>query len=366
MKRYTVYTSPAVTVAAAGVGPENVGVGVGVGVNESITTTTTTTPASATAIPSLPPSLDWRSEGKVAPVRDQGVCMCAYAHAAAAALETAIAVAGGVLTPLSVQSLVDCVGGKEDEDTDTDTHTHIIASKGCNGGWPLTALTHIQTQGQGKLVTEEEYPFYEVEGVCPSLASMAPVDPPLPATAEQPQEQEEINTTATPTTTTTTTTGALPTATTASTTRTTTKKATTPTQTQTQTQTQTHTPLLTDVALVPRGDETLLAAAVMQHGAVVVTIEMQEDFLFCKLVVCVCVCCISRGLEKSESLPSLTHSQTTLPNFPSLPPSLTQTPTHTKKKKNRRRRHLRQSLLHGQITRPPPRHRGIHSRGLHL
>lgn len=177
-------------------------------------------PTQAAAI--LPPSLDRREEGKVTPVRDQGVCLSSYAHAAVAALETNVAVGGGALERLSVQSLIDCVAPGDG----------AVTCKGCNGGWPLTALGWVKEEGKGTLPLDDEQPYFAVQGLCATTKSHRP-------------------------------TNALPTAT---------KAAGVPPPSPTDL-------VLSDLALVPRGDEAALAHAVLEHGSVVVTIEVRDDFL---------------------------------------------------------------------------------------
>ena len=58
---------------------------------------------------SLPYQVDWRKEGVVTPVKDQGMCGSCWAFASAAILESHIAVRTGTLFDLSPQELVSCV-----------------------------------------------------------------------------------------------------------------------------------------------------------------------------------------------------------------------------------------------------------------
>lgn len=59
----------------------------------------------------LPARVDWRDRrpAVVAPVRHQGLCGSCWAHAAVASIESALAIATGVLTELSPQQLTSCV-----------------------------------------------------------------------------------------------------------------------------------------------------------------------------------------------------------------------------------------------------------------
>ena len=66
----------------------------------------------------VPDSIDWREQGFVSDVVDQGQCGAGWAFATIGALEGAYAVQQGSLTPLSVQQAIDCTG----------------QSTGCKGG----------------------------------------------------------------------------------------------------------------------------------------------------------------------------------------------------------------------------------------
>lgn len=89
----------------------------------------------------LPESVDWRNEGAVTPVKDQGSCGSCWAFSATGSLEGGWYQKSGRLESMSEQQLVDC-----DRKFD----------KGCDGGDMETAYGYIKQQGiQG----ENTYPY---------------------------------------------------------------------------------------------------------------------------------------------------------------------------------------------------------------
>ena len=89
----------------------------------------------------LPKKWDWRLEGAVTPVKEQGSCGSCWTFSTAGTLEGFQYLKTGHLVPLSEQNLLDC--NLEDE-------------WGCDGGWPATALEFVKENG---IVTEETYPY---------------------------------------------------------------------------------------------------------------------------------------------------------------------------------------------------------------
>ncbi len=56
----------------------------------------------------IPSSVDWRLQGAVTLVQDQGACGADWAFSAAGALEGRFKIFNGTLIPLSIQQLIDC------------------------------------------------------------------------------------------------------------------------------------------------------------------------------------------------------------------------------------------------------------------
>ncbi|KAG4929550.1 hypothetical protein JHK82_046614 [Glycine max] len=98
----------------------------------------------------LPDEKDWRKEGIVSQVKDQGNCGSCWTFSTTGALEAAYAQAFGKNISLSEQQLVDCAGA--------------FNNFGCNGGLPSQAFEYIKYNGG--LDTEEAYPYTGKDGVC--------------------------------------------------------------------------------------------------------------------------------------------------------------------------------------------------------
>ncbi|XP_028287007.1 pro-cathepsin H [Parambassis ranga] len=106
-----------------------------------------------------PDSIDWRKKGNyVTDVKNQGSCGSCWTFSTTGCLESVTAIATRRLVPLSEQQLVDCA---------QDFNNH-----GCNGGLPSQAFEYIM-YNKG-LMTEQDYPYKAVEGIClykPQLAA---------------------------------------------------------------------------------------------------------------------------------------------------------------------------------------------------
>jgi C1A family cysteine protease len=90
---------------------------------------------------------DWRDDGAVTAVKDQGQCGSCWAFSTTEGIESAFFLSGYELTELSVEQLVQC----DTEDA------------GCNGGDTIAAYDYIQ-EAEG-LATESDYPYTSGRGV---------------------------------------------------------------------------------------------------------------------------------------------------------------------------------------------------------
>ena len=103
----------------------------------------------------LPASVDWRTQGAVTPVKNQGQCGSCWSFSATGAMEGRWVVAGHDLTSLSEQQLVDC--------------STSFGNQGCNGGLMDQAFQYAE---KTQMVTEEEYGYTGRDGTCKDTASM--------------------------------------------------------------------------------------------------------------------------------------------------------------------------------------------------
>jgi len=107
-----------------------------------------------------PTSVDWRTKGLVADVKNQGSCGSCWAFSTIVSIEGQHAKKTGAITSLSEQNLVDCVKGvKLPNDTDT-------CCMGCQGGLMDDAFSYVLKSQSGAIDTEAGYPYRGLAGTC--------------------------------------------------------------------------------------------------------------------------------------------------------------------------------------------------------
>jgi len=97
---------------------------------------------------SLPSSWDWRTQGGVSPVKNQGPCGSCWAHSAIANIESLYAIKYGAVRQFSEQQLMDC-------DYEAD---------GCIGGNQEEAFTYLM--GAGGAESLSAYPYLAYKSTC--------------------------------------------------------------------------------------------------------------------------------------------------------------------------------------------------------
>jgi C1A family cysteine protease len=104
-----------------------------------------------------PTNFDWFGCGVCTPVYNQEQCGSCWAFSATETIESYFVIDGGQLTQLSMQQIVDCDTGGQDQ--------------GCNGGFPSGAYTYVE--GANGLDPLSDYPYTAEDGTCADQPSEA-------------------------------------------------------------------------------------------------------------------------------------------------------------------------------------------------
>jgi len=106
----------------------------------------------------LPDTFDWRPNGAVTKVKNQGVCGSCWAFSTTGNVEGQVFVKTKKLVSLSEQNLVDC------DHECVQYEGQESCDDGCNGGLMWAAYQYIQKNGG--INTEDSYPYEGVDGSC--------------------------------------------------------------------------------------------------------------------------------------------------------------------------------------------------------
>ncbi|CAH0482923.1 unnamed protein product [Peronospora belbahrii] len=98
----------------------------------------------------VPAEKDWKADGAVSPVKNQGKCGSCWTFSTTGCLESHVKLKHGKFTILSEQNLLDCA-------QNFDNH-------GCKGGLPSHAFEYVKYNGG--LDKEDTYPYEAKEGKC--------------------------------------------------------------------------------------------------------------------------------------------------------------------------------------------------------
>ena len=114
-------------------------------------------PEEMLSVRAAPDTLDWRTQGRVSPVKNQGQCGSCWSFSTTGALEGLAAAQTGTVPTLSEQELVDC-----------STYT---GNQGCNGGWVQWAFQYVLDNGG--IASEADYPYKAVDQTCKNSTKKA-------------------------------------------------------------------------------------------------------------------------------------------------------------------------------------------------
>lgn len=98
----------------------------------------------------VPTEIDWREQGIVNKIKNQGACGSCWAFSAIQVIESQVAKNQKQLYDLSEQNLLDCV----------------TSCFGCGGGWSPGALEYVYEKQNSKFMLTTDYPYTAVQGTC--------------------------------------------------------------------------------------------------------------------------------------------------------------------------------------------------------